>query len=329
MTGDLAAFVRSLPKAELHLHIEGTLEPEMMFALAARNGVELPFASVEAVRAAYQFSNLQDFLDIYYRGADVLRTEEDFHDLMAAYLARARADGVKRAEVFFDPQIHLSRGVGFEVFLPGFLAAIEAASPEISVGMIMCFLRHLPEADALNTLDLAAPYLDQILAVGLDSSEVGHPPSKFERAFARAREAGLRAVAHGGEEGPPEYVWEAIDLLGAERIDHGVRSLEDQALVDRLATDRIPLTVCPLSNIRLQVFERLEDHVLGKMLDAGLSVSINADDPAYFGGYIGENYERVAAALGLESSAIAGIAAASIEASFLPDDEKAALIAPL
>jgi adenosine deaminase len=329
MTGDLAAFVRSLPKAELHLHIEGTLEPEMMFALAARNGVELPFASVEAVRAAYQFSNLQDFLDIYYRGADVLRTEEDFHDLMAAYRARPRPDGVKRAEVFFDPQIHLSRGVGFEVFLPGFLAAIEAASPEISVGMIMCFLRHLPEADALNTLDLAAPYLDQILAVGLDSSEVGHPPSKFERAFARAREAGLRAVAHGGEEGPPEYVWEAIDLLGAERIDHGVRSLEDQALVDRLATDRIPLTVCPLSNIRLQVFERLEDHVLGKMLDAGLSVSINADDPAYFGGYIGENYERVAAALGLESSAIAGIAAASIEASFLPDDEKAALIAPL
>jgi adenosine deaminase len=316
MSEGFGDFVRGLPKAELHVHIEGTLEPKLMFAFAARNQVELPYASVEDARRAYEFSDLQSFLDILYQGAAVLQTEEDFSDLMSAYLANAAADGVRRAEIFFDPQTHLVREVGFETFMTGFRAAQDDWADTIDSALILCFLRHLPEDDALRTLSLAEPYLDQILAVGLDSSEVGFPPEMFKNAFARARSMGLRTVAHAGEEGPPEYVWQALDLLGAERIDHGVRSLDDPDLVRRLREEQIPLTVCPLSNERLQVVDSLDQHPLARMLEVGLNVSINSDDPAYFGGYVGDNYLRVATALGLTEDELRTIADNSLASAF-------------
>jgi adenine deaminase len=318
----------ALPKAELHVHIEGTLEPEMMFALAARNGMTLPHRSVEDLRAAYRFTNLQSFLDLYYQGASVLRTPEDFDDLMYGYLVRAAADGVRHAEMFFDPQTHTERGVGFEVFMAGFAAARERAGRElgISTDLILCFLRHLPESAAMATLEAAGPYLEQIVGVGLDSSEVGYPSADFARVFARAREAGLRLVAHAGEEGPPEYVWQALDVLGVERIDHGVRAEEDIALVDRLIADGIPLTMCPLSNVRLKVFGRIEDHNLKRLLEMGVRVTINSDDPAYFGGYIADNYRAVHSGLGVTPQELADLARNSIEASFLDPHRKAELL---
>ncbi len=328
---DTASFIRALPKAELHLHIEGTLEPEMMFDLAARNGIDLPFANVEEVRAAYEFSDLQSFLDIYYQGAAVLVTEQDFFDLMYAYLERAAADGVRRAEIFFDPQTHTERGIGFSVFMGGFTRAMQAAYNEwgISAALIMCFLRHLPGEAAVETWSEAAPYADLMIGVGLDSSEVGNPPEWFAAAYQLARDAGLHAVAHAGEEGPPAYIVGALDSLGAERIDHGVRSAEDPALVERLVAERIPLTMCPLSNVKLRVFDRLEDHNLKDLLDRGVRVTINSDDPAYFGGYALDNYVAVAEALNLSRDDLITLARNSIEATFLPVDEKDALLADL
>lgn len=318
------ADVTDLAKVEMHLHIEGTLEPELMFQVGARNGVDLPFGSVDEVRAAYEFTDLQSFLDIYYQGAAVLREPEDFDDLMWAYLQRAHADGVRHAEMFFDPQTHTERGIGFDVFMEGFGAARERALDELGVtsDLIMCFLRHLPESAAFQTLEAASDHLDAITAVGLDSSEIGFPPSNFERVYATAREAGLRAVAHAGEEGPPEYVWQALDLLGAERIDHGVRAEEDEALLDRLVADRIPLTMCPLSNVKLRVFDTIGDHNIGRLLERGLLVTINSDDPAYFGGYIGDNYREVQDGLGLPDDAMARLAHNSIEASFASEERK-------
>lgn len=323
-THDLVA---ALPKVEMHLHVEGTLEPEAMFAIGARNGVTLPYPSAAAVRAAYEFSDLQSFLDVYYLGASVLRTEQDFDDLMWAYLERAHADGVRHAEIFFDPQTHTDRGIGFEVFMAGFAAARERAARRLGVttSLIMCFLRHLPESAALATFEAAGPHLDEITAVGLDSSEVGHPPADFARVFARARDAGLRLVAHAGEEGPPEYVWQALDVLGVERIDHGVRCEEDPALLARIVADRIPLTMCPLSNVRLRVVDRLEDHNLKRLLDRGVLVTINSDDPAYFGGYVADNYRAVRVALGLSDDEMRLLARNSIEASFLSPEERAGL----
>ena len=311
-------FIANLPKAELHLHIEGTLEPELMFELARRNGVALPFESVEALRRAYAFTDLQSFLDIYYQGAAVLRTREDFRDMAAAYFRKAASQNVKHAEVFFDPQTHTHRGVAFETVVSGIHDAQLAAEEEMGVTseLILCFLRHLDEDDALATLDQAMPFVEWITAVGLDSSEQGHPPSKFERVFRRAHEAGLLAVAHAGEEGPPQYIWEALDILGVRRIDHGVRCLEDDELVVRMVRDRIPLTVCPLSNVKLRVFDTMRDHPLRNMLERGLNVTINSDDPAYFGGYINENYEAAAVALGLTRAELEQIAQNSFDASF-------------
>jgi len=325
---DTASFIRSLPKAELHLHIEGTLEPEMMFELAARNGIDLPFASVEEVRAAYEFSDLQSFLDIYYQGAAVLVTEQDFYDLMVAYLERAARDGVRRAEIFFDPQTHTDRGIEFPVFMAGFTRAIRYASYRwgISAALIMCFLRHLPGEAAVGTFKEAEPFLDDIIGVGLDSAEVGNPPEWFSDAYALARAAGLHAVAHAGEEGPPRYITGALDTLHAERIDHGVRCEEDPALVDRLVSGRVPLTMCPLSNVKLRVFDRLEDHNLKRLLGRGVVVTINSDDPAYFGGYVLDNYAATAEALDLSRDDLVTLARNSIEATFLPDDHKQALL---
>lgn len=321
------AFIRALPKVEMHLHVEGTLEPEAMFAIGERNGIALPYPSVEAVRAAYQFTDLQSFLDVYYLGASVLRTPQDFDDLMWAYLQRAHDDGVRHAEVFFDPQTHTDRGIGFASFMAGFAAARARAATELGMtsSLIMCFLRHLPEAAALDTFAAAGPFLDQITAVGLDSSEVGHPPADFATVFGLARDAGLHLVAHAGEEGPPEYVWQALDVLGVERIDHGVRAEEDPALLARIVADRIPLTMCPLSNVRLRVVDRLEDHNLKRLLDRGVVVTINSDDPAYFGGYVGDNYRAITAALALDEDDLRQLARNSIEASFLDPAEKAGL----
>lgn len=320
-----------LPKTELHVHIEGTLEPQMMFGLAARNGVDLPYADVEEVRAAYRFSNLQSFLDIYYQGAALLRTPDDFYDLMAAYLEKAAGDGVRHAEIFFDPQSHTARGIGFEIFMRGFRDAISDARRRlgISADLILCFLRHLSGEEAVATIMEAEPFLDGVIGVGIDSSERGRPPELFEEAYARARELGLRAVAHAGEEGPPEYVSGALDALGAERIDHGVRSLEDADLVDRLRREQIPLTVCPLSNVALHVVEDMSLHPLSAMMDAGLLVSINSDDPAYFGGYIGDNYRKAQQALGLGEETIIALARNSIESSFLDGPRKTALVEEL
>jgi adenosine deaminase len=323
MSPDLDAFAAAVPKAELHLHIEGTLEPELLFALAARNKLSPRFKSVEDVRAAYEFSDLQSFLDIYYEGASVLRAERDFEDLAWAYLVRARRGGVRHAEIFFDPQTHTSRGVPYRVVLDGLAAALARAEKELGVTsrLILCFLRHLSEDDALKTLDEALP-LGRLAGVGLDSGERGNPPSKFARVFAKARAAGLRAVAHAGEEGPAEYVREALDLLKAERIDHGVRCVEDPALVARLARERIPLTVCPLSNVKLKVFPDLRSHNLRALMDGGLLVTLNSDDPAYFGGYADDNYRAVARALSLTRSELVRLAKNSFEASWLDAEAK-------
>ena len=321
---DLPAYIRALPKAELHLHIEGTLEPEMLFAMALRNGVPLAWATVEDLRAAYAFRDLQSFLDLYYAGAAVLVREADFHDLAMAYFRRARADGVVHAELFFDPQTHTARGVPFATVLDGLERAARDARAELGITsrLILCFLRHLPEAEAFATLEEARGHLHRIHGVGLDSSEVGHPPSGFARVFARCRELGLRVVAHAGEEGPPSYIAEALDLLGAERIDHGVRILEDSALALRVARAGIALTVCPLSNLKLRVVPRLADHPLKRMLDAGLKATVNSDDPAYFGGYLAANYLETALALGLTRADLAALAKNSLEASFLTAEER-------
>ena len=316
---DLASFIRSLPKAELHLHIEGSLEPELMFALARRNRLSLPFANVEAVRAAYDFSNLQDFLDIYYQGAAVLRTEADFHDLAMAYFQRVANDGCRHVELFFDPQTHTDRGIPFAVVADGLLGGMAEAKRTLGItsGLILCFLRHLEEDSAFATLRVAEPYLDRIIGVGLDSSEVGHPPSKFAEVFAAARERGLKLMAHAGEEGPPAYVWEALDVLGVDRIDHGNRALEDAALVRRLAAEGMTLTVCPLSNLRLCVVESLAAHPLKRMLELGLKATINSDDPAYFGGYLGENWIQIAEALQLSREVLVVLAQNSFTGAFL------------
>ncbi len=326
---ELAVFVAGLPKAELHLHIEGSLEPEQMFEFARRNRVAIPFESVEAVRAAYDFSNLQDFLDIYYAGADVLRTEEDFHDLALAYFRRAAADGVRHAEIFFDPQTHTDRGLPFSVAADGLLSGMEGAERELGVTskLILCFLRHLEEDAAFDTLKAAEPWLDRIVGVGLDSSEVGHPPSKFRRVFERAGEMGLKRVAHAGEEGPPEYVHEALDLLRIDRMDHGNRSMEDEALVRRLVDEQMTLTVCPLSNLKLCVVDDLRDHPVPEMLRRGLHVTLNSDDPAYFGGYVNDNYVRLAEAVGLTREQLTQLARNSFEGSFLSEAEKTARLA--
>ena len=322
-------FIRRLPKAELHLHIEGTLEPKMMFDLAERNGYELPFPDVATVAAAYKFRNLQSFLDIYYQGAAVLQTPQDFHDLIMAYFDRAAFDGVRHAEIFFDPQTHTERDVGFDVFMEGFRSGMADAEMRhgITSSLILCFLRHLGGEAALDTIREAEPHLEGVIAVGLDSSELGYPPELYTDAYAHARVLGLRAVAHGGEEGPPEYVTGALDMLGIERVDHGVRSLEDPALVDRLRRNRIPLTVCPLSNVALRVVDRVADHPLPEMMEQGLLVSVHSDDPAYFGGYVGENYFALADDLGFGEQRLAMLAANSIESSFLPDDRKQELLA--
>src|SRR6516164_1600010 len=321
---DLTGFIERLPKCELHMHVEGSLEPELMFQLAARSGVTLPYPSVEALRSAYSFTRLQDFLDLYYQGMSVLKTEEDFHDLAAAYLARDHAQGLRHVEMFFDPQAHIARGIAIETVINGLQRALDEAreTQGITSHLIMCFLRHLDEAEAEKTLDLALPHKARIIGVGLDSTEVGHPPSKFARVFKRAREAGFRLVAHAGEEGPPEYVWEAIDLLGVDRVDHGNRALEDKALTARLARDRIPLTVCPLSNLRLRVVEDMTGHPLKRMLDQGLFVTLNSDDPAYFGGYLNENYEAVQQALNLRRDEIAEIGRNGFAASFMSASDK-------
>ena len=328
MIDDLA---RTLPKAELHLHIEGTLEPELAFELAARNGVRLPYASVDEMRRAYAFTSLQSFLDVYYAGMAVLRTEQDFADLANAYLERAWRDGVVHVEMFFDPQAHTRRGVPFRTVIDGLWEAVSRSEQRFGVtsALIMCFLRDLGAGAAEATLDEALPYGDRIVAVGLDSAEVGNPPGAFRRVYERARAAGWRAVAHAGEEGPPSYVAEALDVLRVERIDHGVRCLEDPALVARLRDDRIPLTVCPLSNVRLRVVDKLADHPLARMLDAGLIATVNSDDPAYFGGYVGDNVAQTAAALGLGTDALVTLARNSIEASFIGPERRAAYLARL
>ena len=324
---DTDTLIKRLPKCELHIHIEGSLEPELMFALARRNGIRLPYPSVEALRQAYQFRNLQDFLDIYYQGMSVLITEQDFYDLAFAYLERARADNVRHVEMFFDPQGHTSSGIAFATVVGGLHRAIIDAGRELGVraSLIMCFLRHLDEADAERTLDSALAFKDRIVGVGLDSSEAGNPPSKFKHVFGRAREAGFFLSAHAGEEGPPSYVWEALDVLGVERIDHGIRSMEDQALVGRLAREGVPLTVCPLSNLRLRVVDDLAHHPLRRMLDKGLVATVNSDDPAYFGGYVNQNYHAVSDALRLGRDEIAAIVRNGIRASLmtLPEKNKA------
>ena len=313
-----------LPKAELHLHIEGSLEPEMLFRLAERNKVDIPFKSVEEVRAAYAFSNLQDFLDIYYQGMSVLKTEEDFFDLTMAYLNRARADNVRHAEIFFDPQGHTERGVPFDTAISGVLTALAMAKAQfgMTAKLIMCFLRHLSEEDAFNTLRQAEDWLDRIAGVGLDSSEVGNPPSKFERVFTAARELGLKLVAHAGEEGPPAYVREALDILKIDRLDHGNRSLEDDELVERLVREKMTLTVCPLSNLKLCVVDDMGSHPLKRMLDLGLKATVNSDDPAYFGGYVMDNFRAVIDALDLDENDVKTLARNSFEGAFLSDGEK-------
>ncbi len=326
---DHSVFIAGLPKAELHMHLEGSLEPELMFALAKRNKVAIPFKSVEEVRAAYSFSNLQDFLDIYYQGAQVLRAEQDFFDLTAAYAKRVAADSARHVEVFFDPQTHTARGVPFSVVAGGILAALAEAEREhgLTSKLILCFLRHLDEDDALKTLKAAEPYLDRIAGVGLDSSELGHPPSKFRNVFKAARDHGLKLVAHAGEEGPPEYVYEALDILHIDRLDHGNRALEDGDLVRRLVAERMTLTVCPLSNLKLCVVKDIKDHPLKKMLALGLRATVNSDDPAYFGGYLNDNYNAVAPNLTRDD--LVTLAKNSFLGSFLDDAGKARHIAAI
>jgi adenine deaminase len=326
---DMTAFIRGLPKAELHIHIEGSLEPELVFALAARHDVALPYPSVAALRRAYDFHNLQSFLDIYYAGANVLRVEDDFLEMTWEYLVRARADGVVHTEIFFDPQTHTQRGIAFGTVMAGITRALAQGEREFGITsrLIMCFLRHLPADDAMRTLREALPWKAAIHGVGLDSSEVGHPPSNFADVFRAAREAGFRAVAHAGEEGPPSYIREALDLLHVERIDHGVRCESDDALCLRLAAEHMPLTVCPLSNVKLGVFPNMAQHNLKRLLDRGLNVTVNSDDPAYFGGYIVDNYVAAQKALGLTRDDVVALARNSFAASFLPEEQKAAWIA--
>ena len=320
----MESFIRGLPKTELHIHIEGTLEPEMMFEMGERNGVALPFGSVEEVRAAYKFHDLQSFLDIYYQAAAVLQTEDDFAQMMAAYLRRAASDGVRHAEIFFDPQTHTHRGIDIGTVIRG-LARGQQQATGVSSTLILCFLRHLPPESAMEVLEQARPYLDYVQGVGLDSGELGNPPELFAEAYGLAVEAGLRPVAHAGEEGPAAYVWTALDVLAVERIDHGVRAGDDPTLVERLVREQVPLTMCPLSNQKLQVFPDLRHHNLKELLDAGVLVTVNSDDPAYFGGYIGDNYLAIAMALDLSRDDLVQLARNSVTASFLPDDRKAAL----
>jgi adenosine deaminase len=314
----LPDLLRAMPKAELHMHIEGSLEPELIFEMSRRNGVAIPYGSVEDLRKAYAFKDLQSFLDIYYAGASVLVTERDFHDMAWAYLLKAKADNVVHTEMFFDPQTHTARGVGMGTVIQGLHSACVRAGAELGVdaSLILCFLRHLSEAEAFETLEQAMPYRDRIIGVGLDSSEVGHPPEKFARVFARCRDLGLHLVAHAGEEGPPAFVWTALDLLKVERVDHGVQSSKDPQLMRRLAQDRIPLTVCPLSNLKLCVFPSLDQHNIRELLDAGLVATVNSDDPAYFGGYVNDNFLQTFAATGLTAQQAWTLAANSFEASF-------------
>lgn len=325
---DLEAFVAKLPKAELHVHIEGTLEPDLMFALAARNKVALPFRSAAEARKAYRFDNLQGFLDLYYQGMSVLSAEEDFYDLTIAYLKKADAQGVVHAEIFFDPQAHIARGVAFAVVANGIKRALSDAYARfgLSTRLIACFLRHLDEADALDVFKHVLRYADWIVGIGLDSSEVGHPPTKFKRLFDRARAEGFRLVAHAGEEGPADYVREALDVLRVDRIDHGNRSLDDANLVSRLARERVPLTVCPLSNVKLGVVKDIARHPIAAMIEKGLMVTINSDDPAYFGGYINENFLAIRSGLSLSREIAADLARNSIRSSFLPDAAKNRLL---
>ena len=321
---DVEQLIRTIPKAELHIHIEGSLEPELMFEIASRNGIRLRHRTVDEVRRAYDFTDLQSFLDIYYEGARVLLKQRDFQEMTAAYLERAAADNVRHAEIFFDPQTHTDRGLEFATVIDGIWAALQD-SP-ISAKLILCFLRHLSAESAMKTLERALPFRDRIVAVGLDSSELGNPPSKFAAVFSRARAEGFRTVAHAGEEGPPAYIREALDLLGISRIDHGVRCIEDPALVAELVARRIPLTVCPLSNVKLRVFPSMKQHNLRELLAHGLRVTINSDDPAYFGGYVVENFLAVHRALGLTTAEVRQLAANSFGASFLSAEEKARIL---
>lgn len=331
-TQDLSNFITGLPKTELHLHIEGTLEPELIFALAKRNGITLPYPSEQALRDAYAFTDLQSFLDLYYAGAGVLITEQDFYDMTAAYLQRAHADGVRHAEIMFDPQTHTARGVAIETVFAGIARALRDARKNTGITsyLLMSFLRHLSEQDAFDTLEAALPlraqYEDLWIGIGLDSSERGNPPEKFARIYQRCRELGFRLVAHAGEEGPPAYVRDALDLLHAERIDHGVRAEEDPALMQRLISEKTPLTVCPLSNLKLRVIDDLSHHNLARLLRSGAMVTINSDDPAYFGGYVGQNYLESALALDLSRAELGTIARNSITATFLPDGKKQKLL---
>jgi adenosine deaminase len=329
MTTPIHDFIRSIPKTELHLHIEGTLEPELMFRIAERNGITLPFASVAQLRAAYDFSDLQSFLDIYYQGMGVLRQREDFRDLALAYFERAGEDNIRHAEIFFDPQGHTERGVSFDTVISGLRQAQVEASERLGISsrLILCFLRHLSAESALQTLEEALPYRELICAVGLDSSESGNPPEKFSAVFQRARQEGFLTVAHAGEEGPPAYIEGALDLLKVSRIDHGVRCLEDAALVERLVHEQMPLTVCPLSNVKLRVFSRMEEHNLKQMLQRGLCVTVNSDDPAYFGGYLVDNFLEAQSALGLGIEEIRRLVANGVTASFLDTEAKTALLA--
>lgn len=316
--------IQSLPKAELHVHIEGTFEPELMFEIAQRNQVDIPYASVDDLKKAYDFHNLQSFLDIYYAGANVLLHEQDFYDLTYAYFEKCKADNVVHTEIFFDPQTHTDRGVAFETVINGIKRACQDAKKNLGISsyLIMCFLRHLSEEAAFETLAQAKPYQDKIIGIGLDSSEVGHPPSKFERVFREAKAQGYLIVAHAGEEGPPEYIWEALDLLKVNRIDHGVRSEEDDKLMARLITEKMPLTVCPLSNLKLCVIEDMQQHNIKRLLDQGVNVMVNSDDPAYFGGYMNDNFYAITDALDLSAENIRQLASNSFQASFLPESEK-------
>lgn len=316
--------IRALPKAELHVHIEGTFEPELMFAIAQRNKVAIPYESVEEVKQAYNFHNLQSFLDIYYAGANVLIDEQDFYDLAWAYFEKCAEDHVVHSEIFFDPQTHTDRGIAFATVINGLQKACEDAKTKLGITshLIMCFLRHLSEEAAFETLEQALAYKDQIIAVGLDSSEVGHPPAKFERVFAKAREAGFLVVAHAGEEGPAEYVWEALDLLKVNRIDHGVRSEEDPELMQRLIAEKMPLTVCPLSNLKLCVVENMQQHNIRRLLQQGVHVTVNSDDPSYFGGYMNDNFIAITEALDLSQEELKQLAINSFEASFMSETEK-------
>ena len=327
----LPELLHCMPKAELHIHIEGSLEPELMFALAQRNGLTLPYADVAALRAAYVFDDLQSFLDVYHAGTLVLKTEQDFYDMAWAYLQRAAADNVLHAEIFFDTQTHTGHGVSTKVVIHGLHRACADAQTSlgISASLILCFLRHLSEAEAFACLEQALPQRDKLVGIGLASSELGHPPEKFARVFARCRELGFRLVAHAGEEAPPAYIWSALDVLKVERIDHGVQALTDPQLMQRLVADRIPLTVCPLSNLKLRVFPSLAQHNLGRLLDAGVVATVNSDDPAYFGGYINQNFTQTFAALGLGAQQAYQLARNSFEASFIDDSLRARYVAQL